>query len=137
VCTPPPAGPKKTGRGCGPWLLVGCLVLGLGGVVLAVGGCLAYQSGLLTVDSALNLIGLGPGDVEVDNFRDEAIQVAILQLAAPPDSLPMEVSLEINPFDIRTHCLQNPGRFRIDFSTGAVDLGTCTLNLKSGDEFQR
>jgi hypothetical protein len=49
-------------------------VLGLGGVVLAVGGFVAYQSGLLTVDSALNLIGLGPGDVEVDNFRDDTIR---------------------------------------------------------------
>ena len=97
---------------------------------------MAYQSGLLTVDSALNLIGLGPGDVEVDNFRDEAIQVAILQLDAPADSLPMEVSLEINPFDIRTYRLQNPGRYGIDFSTSAADLGTCTLSVKSGDEFQ-
>jgi len=137
VAAPPqPASAKKTGRGCGRWLLVGCLVLGLGGVVLAVGGFVAYQSGLLTVDSALNLIGLGPGDVELDNFRDEAIQVAIVQLDAPPDSLPMEVTLEINPFDIRTYRLQNPGRYRIDFSTGAADLGTCTLNVKSGDEFQ-
>jgi len=128
--------PKAKGRGCGRWLLVGCLVLGLGGVVLAVGGFVAYQSGLLTVDSALNLIGLGPADVEVDNFRDDTIQVAIVQLDAPADSLPMEVSLEINPFDIRTYRLQNPGRYRMDFNAGAADLGTCTLNVKSGDEFQ-
>ena len=128
--------PKTKGRGCGRWLLVGCLLLVIGGVVLAVGGFVAYQSGLLTVDSALNLIGLGPGDVEVDNFRDDAIQVAILQLDAPADSLPMEVSLEINPFDIRTYRVQNPGRYRLDFSTSAADLGTCTLNVKSGDEFQ-
>ena len=112
-----PVRAKSKGKGCGRWLLVGCLVLVFGGVVLAVGGLVAYQSGLLTVDSALNLIGLGPGDVEVDNFRDDTIQVAIVQVDVPAGSLPTEISLEINSFDIRTYHLQNPGRYRIDFSS--------------------
>ena len=97
------AGAKKTGKGCGRGLLVGCLVLGLGAVVLAVGGFVVYRSGLLTVDTVLNLVGLGPGDVEVDNFRDDTIQVAIVQVDVPAGSLPTEISLEINSFDIRTY----------------------------------
>jgi hypothetical protein len=138
------APPKKSGGGCWLWILGGCLVLIVGCVVLAGGGFLLYRSGLITVSSMLNLVGLGPADVEVDNFRDDAIQVSILQLDVPQSSnsnsspAPAQWGYEMNAFDVHITQVQTHGRYRVDFgsTSGASDLGTCTLNLGSGDAYQ-
>ena len=133
-----PVAAKSKGRGCGRWLLVGCLGLILAGCAAGVGGYLAYQGGLLTPEMVLGLVGLGPADLEVDNFREDLVSVSITQLDAPSESLPLEVALELNPLDVRTYRVQNPGQYRIDFATatGAADLGSCTLDLRSGDHYQ-
>jgi hypothetical protein len=135
-----PAGalPKQKGRGCGRWLLAGCLVLILGGCVAGVGGYLAYQGGMLTPDMVLGLVGLGPAAIEVDNFRDEIVYVSIAQLDAPADSTPLGASLDLNAFDIRTFRVGQPGQYQIDFgsSSGVADLGSCTLSVRSGDHYQ-
>lgn len=138
VIQPPPGTQSKRGgcggcRGC----LIVCLILIALLAIVAVGGFLAYQSGALTPAMLLNLIGLGPGDIEVDNFRDDAIQVNIRQVDAPQDSTPASGALNLNPFDIKSFRAQNPGRYRVDFALkkgGA--LGTCTLTVKSGDQYQ-
>jgi hypothetical protein len=136
--TPAAALPKQKGRGCGRWLLAGCLMLILGGCVAGVGGYLAYQGGMLTPDMVLGLVGLGPAAIEVDNFRDDGVYVSIVQLDAPVDSTPLEASLDLNAFDIRAYRVSRPGRFMIDFGTssGAADLGSCSLSVGSGDHFQ-
>jgi len=135
---PAPVAAKPKGRGCGRWLIAGCLVLLLAGCAAGVGGYLAYQGGLLTPEMVLGLVGLGPANLEVDNFREDLVSVSITQLDAPSESLPLEVALELNPFDVRTYRVQNPGQYRIGFATatGAADLGSCTLDVRSGDHFQ-
>jgi hypothetical protein len=135
---PAPAAAKPKGRGCGRWLLAGCLVLILGGCAAGVGGYLAYQGGMLTPDMVLGLVGLGPAAIEVDNFRDDSVYVSIIQLDAPVDSTPLGATLDLNAFDIRTYRVGQPGRFQIDFGTtsGAADLGSCTLGVGSGDQYQ-
>jgi len=136
--TPKVTSPKKSRGGCAGWLVVGCLVALLACGVLGVGGFLAYQSHLITLNTFLNLVGLGPAGVEVDNFRDDTIQVAILQLDVSKDSTPAQDSFEIAAFDIQNYQAQSAGRYRVDFGTtsGAADLGTCTLTLKGGDQYQ-
>jgi len=135
---PAPAAVKPKGRGCGRWLLAGCLGLILAGCAAGVGGYLAYRAGMLTPESLLGLVGLGPADIEVDNFRDDHVFVSIAQLDAPADSAPLETSLDLNAFDVRTYRVGQPGEFQIDFGTsnGAADLGSCTLSVRSGDHFQ-
>ena len=62
--------------------------------VLSVGGGFwAYQSGAFTLNNLLNLVGLGPGSIEVDNFRDDKIEVKITQLEPAKDSSPIKISL--------------------------------------------
>jgi hypothetical protein len=141
---PPPqqplysAPPKKSGPGCWLWLLGGCLVLIVGCLVVGVGGFVAYQSHLITLNSVLNLVGLGPGAVEMDNFRDDAVQVSVLQLDVASDKTPIQDSFQVDSLDIHTSGLQNPGRYRVDFglTSGSADLGTCTITLKGGDLYQ-
>jgi hypothetical protein len=129
---------KKSGGGCAGWLVAGCLVALLGCGALGVGGFLAYRGGLITPNMLLNLVGLGPADIEVDNFRDDTIEIHILQLEVKTDETPTENYLEIEAFDIRTSRVQQPGRYQVNFGTtsGAADLGTCTLTLRSGDLYQ-
>ena len=133
-----PAAANPKGRGCGRWLLAGCLVLILGGCAAGVGGYLAYQGGMLTPDMLLGLVGLGPAAIEVDNFRDDSVYVSIVQLDGPVDSTPLGTSLDLNAFDIRTYRVGQPGQYQIDFgsSSGAADLGSCSLNVRSGDQYQ-
>jgi hypothetical protein len=102
----------------------------------------AYQSGILTQANLLKLAGLAPASVEIDNFRDDAIQVTILQLDVPQnsngDASPAQFDVPLNAFDIQATSIPTKGRYRVDFGTssGASDLGTCTLNLGSGDSYQ-
>jgi hypothetical protein len=76
----------------------------------------------------------------VDNFRDDAIQVSIVPLFEPPGSptTPILYLVQLQAFDIHTVSLPNQGNYRIDFGTtaGPAALGTCTLNLGSGDQYQ-
>ena len=142
-----PAAPPKRGPGCWVWLVGGCLVLIVGCVVLAGGGFFAYQSGLITQNTVLNVVGLGPADMEFDNFRDEPIHMTIVSLdvtpspSAEPGSFDVNAnasSLEVDSFDIYNWHVPQPGHYRVDFSltSGGDELGTCTLNLKSGDQYQ-
>ncbi len=135
---PPPPPPARKGSGCGPWLLAGCALTLLVCIILSIGGFVAYQSGWITTATLLTWAGLGPGDIEVDNFRDDTIQVSILQLDVPEDATPAQAVLELNAFDIRNYTAQSPGRYRVDFSASGsgVELGTCTLNVRSGDQYQ-
>ena len=135
---PAPVATKPKGRGCGKWLLVGCLGLILAGCAAGVGGYLAYQGGLLTPEVVLGLVGLGPAEIEVDNFRDEPVYVSIAQLDARVDSAPQGTALDLNAFDVRTYRVGQPGLFQIDFGTssGAADLGSCSLTVRAADHFQ-
>lgn len=132
----PPA--QKTGGGCAKPLACGCIAIILLCIALWAGGFLAYQSGVITQTTLLNLVGVGPGDVQVDNFRDDTIHVTINQLNAPADSTPARAALQIKSFDVGAYRAANPGRYRVDFGTtrGGTNLGSCTLTIKSGDQYQ-
>ncbi|MBI3914660.1 MAG: hypothetical protein HY327_10815 [Chloroflexi bacterium] len=134
--TPPPMPVRKSRGGCGCWLK-GCLVALALILVLGVAAFFAYQSGAITLNTVLNVIGMGPGDIEIDNFRDDAILVSIRQIEVSQDSSPVQGTLNLNAFDIKSFRAQNPGRYRVDFTlkTGG-GLGTCTLTVRSGDHYQ-
>lgn len=134
---PNPA-PKQSGGGCGKPLACGCLVVVLLVICVGVGGYLAVQSGALSKEKLLGLVGQGPADIRVDNFRDDSIYVTITQLEVAKDSTPEQTTLALNSFDILAHRIQNPGRFRVDFGTarGSANLGSCTLTVKPGDRYE-
>jgi len=91
----------------------------------------------LTLNNLLNVVGLGPGSIEVDNFRDDKIEVNITQLEPPADSSSIKLSLRLGAFDVRSDTISQPGKYRVDFSTDkGAKLGTCTLNVRSGDHYQ-
>lgn len=133
-----PPQPAKRGWGCGRWFLTGCLFFLCVCGITGAGGFVAYRMNWITAEMGLNLLGMGPGDIEFDNFRDDTLQVSILQLDVAQDSTPLQANLEINAYDIRMYRVQNPGRYRVDFGTtyGGSDLGSCTLTVKSGDLYQ-
>jgi hypothetical protein len=143
VYVSPPAGstyppPQKGNRGCCGILTCGCLIPLLVMVLLVVGGFIAFRNGAVTKDGVLNLIGMGPGSVEIDNFRNDTVYVTLTPLDAPKGSAPAASTLSLSPFDIASHRIESPGRFRIDFGTsrGGANLGTCSLTVKSGDQYQ-
>jgi len=141
VRTPPAAtyaAPAKSGGGCGRTLGCSCLVLLVLIVACAGGAFFAIRSGALTTATFLNLAGLGPARIEVDNFRDDAISVNFLQTDAAKDSTPIQGSIQLKAFDVSTFHTPQAAKFRIDFATtaGRSSLGSCNLSVHSGDQFQ-
>ena len=142
------AAPRKRGGGCWLWAVGGCLVLVVGCLVTGGLGYFAYQRGVITQETFLNVVGMGPADMEFDNFRDEPIHMTIVSLdvtpspSAEPGSFDFDSNashLEVDSLDIYNWHIPQPGHFRVDFSLeagGGDELGTCTLNLKSGDQYQ-
>jgi hypothetical protein len=127
---------RKSGGGCSCFLW-GCLAIVVLLLIAGVAVYLGFQNGIITPNTVLNLVGLGPGDIEADNFRDDAIQVNIQQMAVSKDSTPSQSTLILNAFDIKSFRAQNPGAYRVDFALKkGGGLGTCTLNIKSGDRYQ-
>jgi hypothetical protein len=143
VYVSPPAGsayapPRNGNRGCCGLLTCGCLIPIVLVVVVAMGGFFAYQNGVITKDGLLNLVGMGPGRVEIDNFRTDTVYVTVTPLDAPKGSAAAATTLTLSPYDIASRRIESPGRFRIDFGTsrGGANLGTCSLTVKSGDQYQ-
>jgi hypothetical protein len=135
---PPVASQPRRGRrlfGCSG-CLGGCVIVMLVGLALAAGGFVAFRTGALSVATVMNLLGLGPGDIEVDNFRDDAVQVSILRLDTARDSKPTPATLQIGSFNISTYSAQSRARYRVDFTAGGRVLGTCSLTMRSGDHYQ-
>jgi hypothetical protein len=126
------------GGGCGKFLACGCLVVIVLAAAIVGGGYWASQSGMLNRDNLMKLIGQGPADIEVDNFRDDNIYVTITQLNVPQDQTPSRASLTINSFDVAAYHVEKTGKYKVDFGTtqGSANLGTCTLTVKSGDQYQ-
>lgn len=131
----PQKSPSKSNRGC---LIGGCVVLVFVCLLSVGGGFWAYQSGAFTLNNLLNLVGLGPGSIEVDNFRDDKIEVKITQLEPPKDSSPIQSSFRLAAFDVHTYTVTQPGKYRVEFSATDKNtkLGTCNLNVQSGDQYQ-
>ncbi len=132
----PPA--PKQGGGCGRLFLLGCLLPLVLCLFVSAGGFLAYQGGLITPNMLLNLVGLGPADIEVDNFRDDGVRVSILELDPPKDSSASQSSLSLKAFEVRGRRIDRTGRYRIEFRSdpGGASLGTCVLTAKSGAKYQ-
>lgn len=130
--------PAKSGMGCGGCLVRGCLVLVVLLVLIGGGGFLAFQSGFLTLNRVLTLIGQGPSTIQVNNFRDDPIQVTITPLQESSESSSLPSTLDLNPFDVKTYHSTNPLRLRVDFLTAETDspLASCTLNVRGNDEYQ-
>jgi hypothetical protein len=138
IAVAPLPAPKTRGIGYGRIITCGCLALILLLLVGGGGGYLAYQNGMITPATLLNLAGMGPALIEVNNFRDDAIQVTIRQMDAPKDSTPISSGLNLNAFDVNSHRVENPGRYRVEFraTRGGTDLGNCVLTIRSGDQYQ-
>ena len=139
AASPYPVSPAKSGGGgCGRTLGCGCLVLLVLLVACAGGAYFAVRSGALTTATFLNLAGLGPARIEVDNFSDDAISVNFLQTDTAKGSTPIQGSIQLNAFDVKTFHTPNAAKFRIDFATtaGRTSAGSCNLTVRSGDVFQ-
>lgn len=133
-----PPTPKAKRGGCGRTIGCGCLALILLLLVGGGGGYLAFQTGMITPATLLNLVGMGPGYIEVNNFRDDAIQVTIRQMDVAKDSTAISSGLNLKAFDVNSHRVENPGRYRVEFraTRGGADLGNCALTIRSGDQYQ-
>lgn len=116
---------------------------------------IALRTGALTTDRLLNVIGQGPATIEVDNLRDDSMQVAVDSLSSSSSSggstsssgssggsSPCGFSLSggcvmLNPFDVKQRRVENPGKYKVTFVDKAgATIGTCTLNVHGGDDYQ-
>lgn len=75
--------------------------------------------------------------IEVDNFRDDPIQVNIVERNPAKDSTPIHGVMDLNAFDVKTYSVSSAGQYQVDFNAQAgTVLGTCLLTVRGGDQFQ-
>ncbi|MBI5878244.1 MAG: hypothetical protein HZB53_11395 [Chloroflexi bacterium] len=128
--------PAQSGGGCGRTIGCGCLALVLLVLLCGIGGYFAFQNRLITQTTILNLAGLGPGDIEVDNFRDDQIAMRVTQTDPGKDPVPLD-EISLSAFDVKSFRIPQPGRVRVEFlSAGRANLAVCTLTIRSGDRYQ-
>lgn len=135
------AAPKRRrGLGC-----AGCLWLLLVGVLLlagvGAGGYLLVQSGQLSTQRVIDVVGLGAGEINVANLSDASLTVTVTQLDAPPSSSSSSGSprtLTLAPREVRALYKIDPGRYQLVVATagGGPQAGSCTLKLASGDIYR-
>lgn len=131
-----PAQPAQSGGGCGRLIGCGCLALVLLVLVCGIGGYWAVQSGALTPANLLNLVGLGPADIEVDNFRDDRIGVRVTQTDSGKDPVPLG-DFVLSAFDVQAFRIPQPGKVRVEFVTASrASIAVCNLSVRSGDRYQ-
>ncbi len=112
-------------------------------LLVGVGGFLAIQSGMISTTTLLNMAGLGPAHIEIDNFRDDAIVVNFQSISATPTSTTSSSiswfndQITLNPFDVRVRQVGSAGKYKLDFQTkDGKAFGSCTLNVRGGDSYQ-
>jgi hypothetical protein len=127
------APPKPKKSALGRILLVGCLLPIALCALLSLGGFVALRTGIIS----LTALGLGPGDISVENRRGDAIRVAIVELAPPSGEAPIRASLLLNASDQRAYRVNVPGRYQVDFAleSNGAKLGFCLLTVKSGGSY--
>ena len=139
---PPPVKPK---RGCFGCLFRGCLVLVVLVVAVGVGGYFAIQNGVITPNTLLNLVGMGPASVQIDNFRDDKVNVEFLQtgsdvvnVGAQPSETPtpFETAKDIGALDITSVEVPEAGRYKLTITAAGKPVAQCTMPVKSGDRIQ-
>ena len=131
--------PSQSRGGCGcRQIFLSCLVLFVLLILVVAALFVAFTRGLITQGQLLNLAGLGPSTVEVNNFRDDEIQVTLTRIDAGSNSNAVPGDLNLNAFDVKVYLAQNPGKYRVDFveTDGSTRIGTCTLTLRGGDRYQ-
>ena len=113
----------------------GCFTILLLLVVgLVAGGVYAYQTRAITPRLVLEAVGFGAAEVELVNLRDDAVRVDLATSDAE-DVVP--ASFRLGSLEIRTHRAPRPTYLRIALATtDGTSLGTCALDLQSGDRLQ-
>lgn len=133
---------KKKPSGCLLPLTCGCVGIVVLLLLIVGGGYYAYTQELITLDMflqpALNLVGMGPAELEVDNFREDTVHVRVYALGEADSLMGYDLNYEINPYDVRVIVIPYAGNFHLDFGTSVdgTDLGTCQMTIKSGDKYQ-
>lgn len=123
------ASPRRRRRpGCLLILLILVIV-----VPLAAFG--AFRLGLVTPQTLLNLIGQGPGYIEVDNLQDDTITVSVADTSTASDAASPS-SGSLNSFDIRTLTAPKAGGYMVSVAgSSGTAIAACTVDLHSGDTF--
>lgn len=140
--TQAPAPASSQGGGCGGCLkplACGCLVLVL--LLVAGGGGLYWgiTSGALTLPGIMTLLGMGPARIEVNNFRDDRINVLIQPMDNRTDDTSLlDTTLKLSSFDVKSYRTTQTGRFRVMFlaASNGASLGVCNLTMRNNDQYQ-
>jgi hypothetical protein len=98
----------------------------------------ALRSGALSSAKLLSIIGLGPGTIEVMNFRDDAIQIDFTEVKESGQSTQPDKTIALDAYGISSDPAVSRGTYLVAFSakTGTAALGSCTLTVRAGDLYR-
>ncbi len=127
-----------------PWLtcllifvILSILCLCCSGITLGV-GYYFYDRGTLSINSILNLVNIGPSEIQVVNLSDGDVEVTLLSYSEESGEYSHMQSASLMPFDIKTLRSISSGDYRINVESyndqpqGQV----CNLHIKGGASIQ-
>lgn len=119
---------------CGIILVI--LVCGL--IVIGGGGYYFYTTGQLAPRTVLNAIGMGTGEINFVNLADSTLDSDLVQLNTESGEPENFSDLSLEPFEIGGIGAIPPGIYelQVSFSAGIPTVGSCWLEIESGDVFQ-
>ncbi|HYI21264.1 MAG TPA: hypothetical protein VEX62_01380 [Candidatus Limnocylindrales bacterium] len=124
---------ERAGTGRGLKLVVVVLFVLLVGLVGLIFG---LATGILRYNDLARLIGMGPGEIYVQNLRDDLVTVTLQQADGQGDaSTPMHED-QIGPADVRAYPERASGGWDIRFlgADGRV-LGACELTMSGNGRY--
>jgi hypothetical protein len=139
VYYPVPAPAPQKRSGCLTCLLI-TLVVGLVGCVVlvgaGVGGYFLFKNNTITERQVLSWVGKAPGEANIVNLGDEALNVTLTPLDSGSESaMLLNNQLQLEPLDIDGFAM-NPGRYQLDFTFPSGEPESCILKISSGDYYQ-
>ncbi len=120
-----------TGRGLKLFLIVlFVLLIGLIGLFFGL------ATGILRYNDLARLIGMGPGEIYVQNLRDDLVTVTIQQAGGEGDASAPIHEDQIGPADVRAFPERANGAWDIRFlGADGSDLGTCQLTVSGNGRY--
>ncbi len=105
------------------------LLIGLVGLIFGL------ATGIVRYNDLARLIGMGPGEIYVQNLRDDLVTVTIQQVGEGDASTQIAED-QIGPADVRAYPERGSGAWDIRFmGADGSDLGTCQLNMSGNGRF--
>ena len=126
-----------------PLITCGLVVIAIGilcfccTVLLGSSGYYLFSSGRITLNDILNLVNLGPGEIQLVNLSDGRVEVELRWVDDEDGDTYHQDSASLEPYDMAAFRSVSSGHYEliINVPNGRPRGDTCYLNVRGGSSY--